>query len=261
MSNQIPYIRILSIPLVILLCGPAYAGHKYWVAKDDGTTKYWNDNANWSNSKKGSRGGAAYPRIGDKVIFNSRSTVNCTLRANAKTRRLQVWSGYTGTINLAGYDMHSKQGAKIHGGTFNVSSGKLSTEKWNSIIGSAATVNARDATLFFGKGLNIKGTLNAPTGNLTVRGNWANSGTFNHNSGTVIFNPRRHNHTINPGGTGSGKAFYNIKKVGRYRNKLTGAINLNNFEIAYKGGTWQAQGYDMSVSGNWKVNNLSSFTH
>ena len=255
------YLRILSIPLVILLCGPAYAGHKYWVARDDGTPKYWNDNANWSNSRRGSAGGAAYPRIGDKVIFNGRSTVDCTLRANAKTRRLQVWSGYTGTINLAGYDLHSKQGAKIHGGTFNVSSGKLSTEKWNSVIGSAATVNARDSTLFFGKGLNIQGTLNAPTGNLTVRGNWANSGTFNHNSGTVIFNPRRHNHTINPGGTGSGKAFYNIKKVGRYRNKLIGNISLNNFEIAYKGGTWQAQGYDMSVSGNWKVNNLSGFTH
>ena len=111
--------KILLLCVLFILSSNSYAGWKYWVAADDGTTKYWNDNANWSNSRTGSAGGAAYPR-GTKVIFNSRSTVNVTLRANASSRRLNILSGYTGTINLAGFNMYSKQGIKILGGTFEV---------------------------------------------------------------------------------------------------------------------------------------------
>jgi hypothetical protein len=113
--------------ILFVLASNVEAAHKYWVAANDGTTKYWNDNANWADSRNGSAG-ASYPRVGHKVIFNSRSTVDCTLRAYAQTRRLQIWSNYTGTINLAGFNMYSKQGAKIYGGTFEVPSGsKLST--------------------------------------------------------------------------------------------------------------------------------------
>ena len=244
--------------ILFVLASNVEAGHKYWVAANDGTTKYWNDNANWANSRTGSPG-VAYPRIGDKVIFNSRSTVDCTLRAYTQTRRLQIWSNYTGTVNLAGYNMYSKQGAKIYGGTFEVPSGsKLATSRWNSVIGTSATVNAENGTLFFGGHLTIQGTLNAPSGNLTVRGKWANSGTFTHNSGTVIFNPRRSNYTITPGGTGSTKAFYNVKKVGNKIIKLAGAISLNNFEIGWNGGKWKAQGNAMTVGGNWKVSSGGS---
>ncbi len=159
--------------------------------------------------------------------------------------------------------MHSKQGVQIHGGTIEVPSGSLlSTGKWNSIVGKAATVNAKDGELSFGNGLTIKGTLNAPdSAPFTVKGVWANSGTFTHNSGTVIFNPRKNNRPINPGGTGSGNNFYNVIKVGKLTNKLTSAISLNDFEIALKGGTWYAQGNDMAVSGNWKVNKNSNYDH
>jgi len=247
--------------ILFVLTSNVEAAFKFWVAADDGTTKYWDDNANWADLKNGSAG-ASYPNVRNKVRFNDRSTVDVTLRTDAKARRLQIFDTYTGTVNLAGFDMYSKQGAKIWGGTFEVpSDSTLSTAKWDSIIGTQATVNAENGSLFFGKGLEIEGTLNAPSGNLTVRGNWTNSGTFNHNSGTVIFNPRLHGHRITPGGTGSTKAFYNVKKIWKKNILLAGAISLNNFEIALRGGLWKAQGNAMSVTGNWKVNNLSAFTH
>ena len=246
---------------LFVLTSNVEAAFKFWVAADDGTTKYWDDNANWADLKNGSAG-ASYPSVRNKVRFNDRSTVDVTLRTDAKARRLQIFDTYTGTVNLAGFDMYSKQGAKIWGGTFEVpSDSTLSTAKWDSIIGTQATVNAENGSLFFGKGLEIEGTLNAPSGNLTVRGNWTNSGTFNHNSGTVIFNPRLNGHRITPGGTGSTKAFYNVKKIWKKNILLAGAISLNNFEIALRGGLWKAQGNAMSVTGNWKVNNLSAFTH
>ena len=247
--------------ILFVLTSNVEAAFKFWVAANDGTTKYWNDNANWADSKNGTAG-ASYPRVQHKVRFNARSTVDVTLRADAEARRLQIFDTYTGTVNLAGFDMYSKQGVKIWGGTFEVPSGStLRTAKWNSVIGTQATVNAENGSLFFGKGLEIEGTLNAPSGNLTVRGNWANSGTFNHNSGTVIFNPRLNGHTITPGGTGSTKAFYNVKKIYKKNILLAGAISLNNFEIALRGGLWKAQGNAMSVAGNWKVNDQSAFTH
>ena len=255
--------KILLLCVLFFLASNVEAANKYWVAANDGTTKYWNDYANWSNSRLGPPG-ATYPRIGQKVIFNSRSTVDATLRADAATRLLQMFNGYTGTINANVYKLTSRNGARVYSGTILVPSGsKLHTiTRHFSIIASGATITATNGTLYFGGHLNIKGgTLNAPSGFLTVRGNWANSGTFTHNSGTVIFNPRRHNYTINPGGTGSTKAFYNVKKVGNKIIKLSDDISLNNFELAWKGGTWKAQGNDMSVAGNWKVNNRSAYTH
>ncbi|SVB31429.1 uncharacterized protein METZ01_LOCUS184283, partial [marine metagenome] len=255
--------KILLFCFLFFLASNVAAANKYWVAANNGTTKYWNDNANWANSRTGSPG-VAYPRIGQKVIFNSRSTVDVTLRADASTRRLQMFNGYTGTINANGHNLTSRQGARVYSGTILVPSGsKLRTiTRHYSIIDTGATITATNGRLHFNGNLNIRGgTLNAPSGFLTVRGNWANSGTFTHNSGTVIFNPSRNNRLINPGGTGSTKAFYNVKKVGNKIIKLSDDISLNDFEIALRGGTWNAQGNDMSVSGNWKVNNRSVYTH
>ena len=93
--------KILLLCVLFILSSNSYAGWKYWVAANDGTTKYWNDNANWSNSRTGSAGGAAYPR-GTKVIFYSSSTVNCTLRANAGFEVVQTSSsGYNNTAQFS----------------------------------------------------------------------------------------------------------------------------------------------------------------
>mgnify|MGYP002346718189 FL=1 len=53
------------------------------------------------------------------------------------------------------------------------------------------------------------GTFSAPAANLSVSGNWTNGATFNHNSGTVIFNGAAAQ-TITAGGVTAARTFYNI---------------------------------------------------
>ena len=77
--------------------------NRYWVAADDGTDKFWHDNANWSCTNNGP-GGASTPNQQNKTaIFNSNSSVNVKLNANVpKINKLNLISGYAGTINLNG---------------------------------------------------------------------------------------------------------------------------------------------------------------
>jgi len=69
--------------------------------------------------------------------------------------------------------------------------------------------------------LNVKGNLEIANSNSTldvstnnynlyVGGNWSNSGTFNARAGTVTFDANSTGKTIDSGGPGSGKTFYNI---------------------------------------------------
>jgi len=50
----------------------------------------------------------------------------------------------------------------------------------------------------------------AASGVFNVTGNWTNAGTFTHNSGTITFDGAASGKTINTGGTGAGKDFYNV---------------------------------------------------
>ena len=65
--------------------------------------------------------------------------------------------------------------------------------------------------------------------NLSVGGNWANSGTFTHNSNTVVFNASGIGRTINSGGTTAGKVFNTIQ----FNNSAGGwTIQTNNLKTA-----------------------------
>lgn len=77
----------------------------------------------------------------------------------------------TGTMNVAGNFTNN--------GTFNHHNGSITFNGTTSILGSAAT------SLY---GVNITGTLTAPSTSLGIAGNWATSGTFNHNGGKVSLN-------------------------------------------------------------------------
>lgn len=59
-------------------------------------------------------------------------------------------------------------------------------------------------------GINTTYSLTDNTTQLSLGGNWANSGTFNHGSSTVNFIGTGGNNTINSGGITAGKAFYNL---------------------------------------------------
>ncbi|MDI9574985.1 MAG: hypothetical protein QM292_00940 [Bacteroidota bacterium] len=97
-------------------------------------------------------------------------------------------------------------------------------------------------------------------GNSTLKcgRNWNNiNGTFNAGNGTVVFDSN--DGTINTGGNGANKKFYNIECNAAGKTKTqNGAIDCdNNFTIT--AGTWSTGGNSMNIAGNWTNN--ATFTH
>jgi len=95
------------------------------------------------------------------------------------------------------------------------------------------------------------GTLSTNDQNLTIYGNWTNAGTFNPGSGTVTFAAGSGSQTLNSGGTGSGKAFYNLTHSGAGTLQLS----TNNLDIdgnfVNSAGTFDTANKNMTVAGNW----------
>ncbi len=77
----------------------------------------------------------------------------------------------SGTMNVAGNFANN--------GSFNHNNGSVTFNGTTTISGSATT------GLF---GVNITGSLTAPSGTLNIAGDWATTGTFTHNSGKVALN-------------------------------------------------------------------------
>ena len=255
-------IKIFLTLIFILFSFESHA-NRYWVAKDNGNTHYWDDRANWSD-RSGGKGGKTIPNNKTKVYFDNKGKGDVTFRSKGQSRRVTISGNYNGTINLNGKDLSVHQYILVGAGTtIEVPSGsKITTTQHNSTI--RGTVNAENGSLVFGKGLTITstGTLNAPSGAMQIRGNFNNSGTFNHNNGTVYLNTKQ-NINLNMGGTGSGKDLYNLTKSGKHRVTLKSNISVNNFTMNKNGGIWRANGKTMYVSKNWTIyaNNYSGFVH
>ena len=254
--------KILLVVIFIFISFESHA-NRYWVAKDDGNTHYWDDRANWSD-RSGGKGGKTIPNNKTKVYFDNKGKGDVTFRSKGQSRRVTISGNYNGTINLNGKDLYVHQYILVGAGsTIEVPSGsKITTTQHNSTI--RGTVNAENGSLVFGKGLTItsSGTLNAPSGAMQIRGNFNNSGTFNHNNGTVYLNTKQ-NINLNMGGTGSGKDLYNLTKSGKHRVTLKSNISVNNFTMNKNGGIWRANGKTMYVSKNWTIyaNSYSGFVH
>lgn len=78
--------------------------------------------------------------------------------------------------------------------------------------------------------------------NIALAGNWSNSGTFTHNSGgSVTFNTTATGKTIDSGGTGAGKTFY---------------------DVVFNSGTggWTLQTSDINVAHNLTITDISAWT-
>ena len=79
------------------------AANRYWVAADDGTTKYFHNTANWSASKNGTTGGASIPGKNDVAIFGEKadsSDVNCVIKRRAVLKQLKIKNNYNGTVSI-----------------------------------------------------------------------------------------------------------------------------------------------------------------
>ena len=254
--------KILLVVIFIFISFESHA-NRFWVAKDNGNTHYWNDRANWSD-RSGGKGGKTIPNNKTKVYFDGKGKGDVTFRTNGFSRRISIGGGYNGTINLNGYNLSIHQNINVGAGTtVEVPSGsRIMVTKFNSTI--SGTINAENGELRFGKGLVIRasGTLNAPSGSLSIRGDFTNQGTFNHNNGLLVLNTSK-NVKLNMGGTGSGKDLYNLTKSGKHTVTLNSNISLNSFTMNTNGGVFRANGKTIYVSKNWTVNTnkYSGFVH
>ena len=193
----------------------------YWVGA--GTDSLWSDGLNWDTGTS--------PQPTDVVTFdgtahgvsgaipNKNSVIDTTftivsltisgytgiITQNASLTVTGAYSQSSGTVVLSSVDsfgsvalsggtftappgVMSVSGSWANSGVFNANGGTVifdgttvisgsSDTSFNNIVITAASVTCNAPT----------STLTAPSGNMNVAGNWANSGVFNANGGTVTF--------------------------------------------------------------------------
>lgn len=166
--------------------------------------------------------GGSWSNVG--TFTNSSGTVTFTSTAGGKT--------FSGTMT---------GGSAFNNITFNGSGGA-----W-SFGANSATVNNFTIT---------NGTVTAPSATLTVNGDFGNSGTFTHNSGTVTFAATSGTKNLTGTMTG-GSSFYNVIVNGSGGTWSMGAAiaTANNFDIT--NGTFDTNGvsnYAVTVGGNLTAN-------
>lgn len=126
----------------------------------------------------------------------------------------------SGTMNIAG--------SFSNNGTFNHNNGTVAFNGTTVINGSNTT------SLFH---TNITGTLTAPASTLNIAGNFSNTGTFNDNGGTVLFNGTTSSQSI----TGTyGMNNINVSNPSGVNNN--GAINLSGTLTLVSSGVFDADG-------------------
>lgn len=160
---------------------------------------------------------------------------------------LMMWISFNSTSQLY---LINKTYCFITPNTYLVVNGNLNNES-DCKLDNAIIIVQNDIT--------NNGTLTM-VGNSTLKcgRNWNNiNGTFNAGNGTVVFDSN--DGTINTGGNGANKKFYNIECNAAGKTKTqNGAIDCdNNFTIT--AGTWNTGGNSMNIAGNWTNN--ATFTH
>lgn len=155
-------------------------GQRFWVASTPGN---WNNTANWS-ATSGGAGGASVPGPADLVTFNGAggSNGNCTLDIAPNVAGITI-NGYTGTIDLSGFNLTTTGTNIFTSGTVNNSGGP-----------AAVTLNTTVSTTFNGTLFNAN--VNGTTGRIFFNGSVFNglvnvTKTDNNNdnsTGNNIFN-------------------------------------------------------------------------
>ena len=180
-------------------------------------TDDWNDFLNWSSNE--------VPHDSVYVYLDHRFVAGAyTVRiknANAVAGRLSIDPAGGAAVGLTlsnGYDL---------------------TVKGNVTIASGGTLTATDNT-------NL----------ITVWGNWTNGGTYNNGSSTLVFGGPAGSYTINAGGAGVGKKFYNLTINGADGSSyaLASAADIDN-DLTVSKGTFDLGGAanNITVGGNWNI--------
>ena len=148
--------RNAFLAILITVCLSSTYAQRFWVAS---TASNWNNTANWSTTSGGA-GGASVPGAADVVTFNAARNGNCTIDVAVTIAGITV-SGYTGTINLNGFDLTTTGANTFTTGTIS-----------NSGASGALTLNTTASTTFNGSLINAN--LTGTTGRIFFNGS-----TFN----------------------------------------------------------------------------------
>ena len=246
-------INILFFILFSLTSFDLLAETRFWVAADDGTTKYYDDTANWSNTS-GGNGGFSAPTKYDIVKFDGGSSVTCTIRRGANAKQLKLLPPFNGTVKINdGKTLRITEHLAIYSSSTLLvgTNSQLFTSKNTSWIYPGGTLSAANAkkVQFAVLAIQSGGTFSAPSLQTVFKGGFRNAGTFTHNNGTVIFSPNKGTFQVETGGTGAGKDFYNVTKSSGKIYKMNGDMQVNN--IRFNKGVWNVNGNDLYVKGNY----------
>jgi hypothetical protein len=125
-------------------------------------------------------------------------------------------------------------------------------------IPAGSTLNLNSSTLNLPGNLDIDGSLVVTTGTVSLTGNWDNAGTFTAGTGTVNLTRTVGTQTVNSGGTGAGRLFYNlIHNAAGTAQLITNHVEISN-NFANSAGTFDANGRNMTVAKDWT--NTATFT-
>jgi methionine-rich copper-binding protein CopC len=250
-------IKILLVILFSLISFDVFAANRFWVAQNDGSTKYYDDNSNWSNVS-GGPGGYSAPGETDVVTFDDGSSVTCIINSKSVAKQLKLKNNFNGTVKI---NDNKRLTIREHFAIYNGSTLELGTDstlitqKKTSYIysgGTLSAINAKEVKIFAVLDIKSGGTFSAPSKNTKFLGGFRNSGTFTHNNGTVIFAPKDNSYQVTTNGTGTGKVFYNVVKSGNKRLKMNGDMQVNDFRV--NKGVWDVNGNDLYVKGNYTLN-------
>lgn len=178
--------------------------------------------------------GSATPTFGSITITgaltpSSNFQINGNLVNNGTLNAGTATTTFGGTTTISGSSTSSFNNIVISGsltaptGTFNVAGNWTNNGTFNNNNGAVnfngtTTIAGSNQSNFFT--VTVSGTLTAPTSSLGIAGNFTNSGTFNNNGGTVVFNGTVLPQTV----SGSATTFNNIT----VSNPVTPGVQITN---------------------------------
>lgn len=177
---------------ILLFISQISFGQRFWVAAG---ASNWNNTANWSTTSGGA-GGASVPGPSDAVTFNANGLGNCTLDVAPNVAGITV-NGYTGVINLNGFNLTTTGTNSFVTGTIN-----------NTGAAAAVTLNSTGTTTFSGTtfGANVNGS----TGRIFFNGS-----VFN--GSVTVTKTANNNDTSSGGNTFSGSVTLTNSSTNQFR--------------------------------------------
>lgn len=186
-----PILSYLTV-FIFLFISQISFGQRFWVAAG---ASNWNNTANWSTTSGGA-GGASVPGPSDAVTFNANGLGNCTLDVAPNVAGITV-NGYTGVINLNGFNLTTTGTNSFVTGTIN-----------NGGAAAAVTLNTAGTTTFSGTtfGANVNGS----TGRIFFNGS-----VFN--GSVTVTKTANNNDTSTGGNTFSGSVTLTNNSTNQFR--------------------------------------------